>query len=84
MPAVTVATTKYNVSGSMRDQYYTVSGISNDFLVVGLTTVREVNVTPGSTITGVATVPGPLPGTTQINFTSSAAITNARIQVLGN
>ncbi len=86
MAAVVVAanSTKYNVNGSLRDQYYTISGASGDTLTVGLFTVRKVNVMAGTLITAVASAAGTNPGTSTITFTSSAPMTAESIEVLGN
>lgn len=83
MPAVTVSSTKYNVNGSMRDNYYVISGSSGDTLVVGLNNINQFDVQVGSPITNVAFAPGPFPGSTQITFTASGAFTNSRIELLG-
>jgi hypothetical protein len=83
MPAVTVTSTKYNVNGSMRDQYYTITGNSGDFLVVGLNNINLADVQVGSPITGVAMAAGPFPGSTQITFTSSGAFTASKLELLG-
>ncbi len=81
MPEVTVNTRKYNVSGSLRDQYYNVTGNTGDTLTVGLTTVKKVN-TDGTAVTAYSVAAGTLAGTSVITLTGTLAATN--IQVLGN
>jgi hypothetical protein len=83
MPAVTVLSTKYNVAGNMRDQFYSISGNSGDFLVVGLNNINLTDIQIGSPITAVALVAGPFPGSTQITFTSSGAFTASKLELLG-
>ena len=83
MPAVTVNSAKYNVSGSMRDQYYSITGASGDTLVVGLNVINIVDVQNGNPITSIAIAAGPFPGSTQLTFTSSGAFGPAKIAVRG-
>ena len=83
MAAVTVNSVKYNVNGSLRDQYYSISGATGDTLLVGLTGVKKINLSPGSLIT--AAVPTPTTnGMTSIAFTSSAPMVAEMVQVIGN
>lgn len=86
MAAVTINNSKYNVSGSMRDNYYNITGNSGDTLDVGLTTVRIVNLEPtASGITAYTVTPNtPITGQSRITFTSGGAYANVDIQVLGN
>lgn len=86
MAALTVNSVKYNVNGSLRDQYYNITGASGDTLTVGLFTVREVNHQAGSAMSSITTAAGTNPGTTTITFntTGSVAITAANVQVVGN
>lgn len=83
MPAVTVNSVKYNVAGSMRDQFYSITGSSGDTLVIGLNTVNMVEVQNGNPITSIAVAPGPFPGSSQLTFTSSGAFGPAKIEVKG-
>ena len=84
MPAVTQPTKPvYNVNGSLRDQYYTVSGASGDTLTVGLGLVRKVTTSPGTLITAVALAPAGN-GRTTITLTSSAPMVAEKIEVIGN
>ena len=83
MPAVTVNSVKYNVAGSLRDQFYNISGASADTLTVGLNTVRMVGFEPG-TVTTYAVAPGSIPGTSIITFTASGPFNNLDIEVIGN
>ena len=84
MAAVTVNSVKYNVAGSMRDQYYNITGASGDTLTVGLTTIREINHQSGSAMNSITTAAGSN-GLTTITFntTGSVAITAANVQVIG-
>lgn len=85
MAAVTInGPIKYNVNGSLRDQYYNITGATGDTLTVGMTTVRQVNVEP-ATITGYSVAAGPNPGQSVITFTTGGgAFTATDVQVLGN
>ncbi len=82
MPAVTVNSVKYNVSGSMRDQYYNITGNTGDTLTVGLFKVNMVN-SEGGVVTAYTTAAGTIPGTTVITLTGTLG-TNTDLQVLGN
>jgi hypothetical protein len=84
MAAVTINKVKYNVNGSLRDQIYNISGNTGDFLQLGLFNVMKIDTNPGSLITAVASAPGTIPGTSVITFTSSAAMVNEIVEVLGN
>ena len=84
MAAVTINSVKYNVSGSLRDQIYNISGNSGDTLTIGLFNVRKVDTNPGSLITGFATAPGPVAGTTTITLTSSGAMAGEVLEVVGS
>ena len=81
MAAVTVNSVKYNVNGSMRDQYYNITGSSADTLTVGLFKVWMVN-SEGGAVTAYTTAAGSIPGTTVITLTGT--FSNTDIQVLGN
>lgn len=83
MAAVTILSTKYNVNGNMRDQYYSISGNTGDTLVVGLNNINQADVQLGSTITAMAFATGPFPGSTQITFTASGAFTASKLQLMG-
>lgn len=83
MAAVTVNSVKYNVNGSLRDQYYNITGASGDTLTVGYFGVKIVNSEAGA-ITGYTVAAGTNPGTSIITFTSSSPYTAADIQVVGN
>jgi hypothetical protein len=85
MAAVTVNSVKYNVNGSLRDQYYNITGNSGDTLTVGLSTIREVNHQSGSSMSSITTAAGSNSQTT-ITFTTTGAvaITAANVQVIGN
>lgn len=86
MAAVTVNTVKYNVNGSLRDQYYNITGNSGDTLTVGYFGVKEVNHQSGSAMSSITTAAGTIPGTTVVTFntTGSVAFTAANVQVVGN
>ena len=87
MAAVTQPTPpRYNVAGSFRQNFYTVSGNTGDTLTVALNEVVQVNVQPGSTITAVADAVNPAgPGTgSVITFTASGAFTGASVEVIGH
>ncbi len=86
MAAVTVNSVKYNVNGSLRDQYYNITGASGDTLTVGLNSIREVNHQSGSAMSSITSAAGTLPGTSIITFTTTGAvaITAANVQVVGN
>lgn len=74
---------RYNVSGSFREQFYSVSGGNNDTLRVGLNTVNQVIIEP-STITGyTVTSNGPGSGST-IQFAASGAFTAVQVTVIGH
>jgi hypothetical protein len=84
MAAVTQTNQKYNVSGSMRDQYYVIAGATGDTLDVGLTNVRQVNIEL-STITAYTVTPNtPSTGQSRITFTAGGPFTGVQVQVLGN
>jgi hypothetical protein len=82
MPAVTITRRKFNVAGSMRDNFYSVTGASGDTLVVGMNTVRRVDL--NAPLTGYTLAAGPIPASTLITFTASGAFTAADIEVIGN
>lgn len=83
MAEVTRNSQKYNVNGSLRDQYYNISGSSGDTLTVGMNGVRQVNFEV-STITGYSAAPGSNPGQTIITITASAPFAAVDTQVVGN
>lgn len=85
MPAVTVNTRKYNVSGSVREQLLDITGSSGDTLDVGLMNVHSVVFEPGTnTPTDVTLTPAtPAVGQTRITFTSGGTFTNQRCIVKG-
>lgn len=86
MAAVTVNSVKYNVNGSLRDQYYNISGNSGDTLTVGYFSVKEVNHQSGSLINSITSAAGTIPGTSILTIatTGAVAFTAANIQVVGN
>lgn len=85
MAAVTINSNKYNVNGSLRDQYYNLTGNNGDTLTIGLFTVRKVNTQVGTAITAITTAAGTNPGTTTITFaTGGGAFTAEQVQVVGN
>lgn len=87
MAAVTQPTPpRYNVAGSFRQNFYTVSGATGDTLTVPMNEVVQINVQPGSTITGVSDTVNPAgPGTgTVITFTASGAFTAASVEIIGH
>ncbi len=86
MAAVTVNSVKYNVNGSLRDQYYNITGNSGDTLTVGYFSVKEVNHQAGSAMNGITVAAGTIPGTSVITFNTTAAVafTAANVQVVGN
>lgn len=86
MAAVTVNSVKYNVNGSLRDQYYNITGNSGDTLTVGYYSVKEINHQSGSAMSSITTAAGTVPGTTVITFTTTGAVafTAANVQVVGN
>jgi hypothetical protein len=78
---------KYNVDGSLREQFYTISGASGDTLTVGLNAVRSVSPDLPSTITAYAVTPklaGTLVIGSIITFTASGAFSNLNVTVKGN
>lgn len=85
MAAVTINNTPYfNVSGSVRDQFYNISGNPNDTLQVGLNLVRQVVIEP-SAITGYTVAPAsPAGAGSVITFAAGSAFTGVDVQVLGN
>lgn len=84
MAAVTVNRVKYNVSGSLRDQIYSISGATGDFLQIGYYNVMKIDTNPGSAINAAVASPGTIPGTSIITFASSGAMVNEIVEVLGN
>lgn len=86
MAAVTVNSVKYNVNGSLRDQYYNITGNSGDTLTVGYFGVKEVNHQSGSLINSITSAAGTIPGTTVITFATTGAVSfaAANVQVIGN
>lgn len=81
MAAVTVNTVKYNVNGSLRDQYYNITGNSADTLTVGMFNVKMVN-SEGGAVTAYTVAAGAIPGTSIITLTGT--FSNTDIQVVGN
>ncbi len=81
MAAVTVNSVKYNVNGSLRDQYYNITGNSGDTLTVGMFSVKIVN-SEGGAVTAYTTAAGTNPGTTVITLTGT--FSNTDLQVVGN
>jgi hypothetical protein len=80
MAAVTVNTKKFNVSGSLRDQHYNVTGNTGDTLTVSLKSVLKVTADPAITSTSVAA--GTVLGTSIITLNGTIAAAN--VQVIGN
>jgi hypothetical protein len=81
MADVTINSVKYNVNGSLRDQYYNVTGATGSTLTVGMFNVRQIN-SEGGAITAYTTAAGTVPGTTTITLTGTMSATD--IQVIGN
>jgi hypothetical protein len=79
----------YNVSGSVRDNYYTGCAFnSGDTLVVGMNAILKVNIdAPGTTgdVTYTSANSTPAPGQCTITLTTPGAspVTGLNIQVLG-
>lgn len=82
MAAVTINNQKFNVNGSLRDNFYNVTGNSGDTQVVGLFTVRQVSADPLVTAYSVASAT-PAVGFCTITYTLSAPGT-FNVQVEGN
>ena len=71
-----------HVLGDLIVRTYAVSGNSGDTLVISQKGVQFVAVQPGSTITGVAFAPGPIPASqSTITITATGAYTNAILMV---
>jgi hypothetical protein len=91
MAVLTPLSVQYNVNGKFRHQIYQLAGspgIGNtDTIVVGINSVREVDVIPGGSITAIAiATQTPFPGQSTITFTGSAsnASGNVVLDVQGN
>ena len=84
MAAVTVNSKKFNVAGSMRENFYNITGVTGDTLDVGLYNVRAVIMEPGALTSYTLTADTPAKGQTRITFTSSGAYTAADLVVKGN
>lgn len=84
MAAVTqTISPRYNVSGSFREQFYSLSGADTNTLKVGLNTINQVVIEP-STITGYSVASnGPGSGST-ITFSASGAFTAVQVTVIGH
>lgn len=80
MAAVTVNSKKFNVNGSLRDQYYNVTGNTGDTLTVGLNAVKKINADPE--ITSYTVAAGVNPG--QQVITLNGVLVAVDVQVLGN
>lgn len=80
MAAVTVNSKKFNVNGSLRDQYYNVTGNTGDTLTVGLNAVKKINADPA--ITSYTVAAGVNPG--QQVITLNGVLVAVDVQVLGN
>ena len=86
MAAVTTTATRYNVNGSMREQYYTIntSGSAGDTLVVGINEVVMVVFTLDSTVTSYSVASnGPGAGST-ITLQTNGAQTGLLVAVTGH
>ena len=81
MAAVTVNSLKRNVSGSLREFFYNLTGTTGDTLTVGLNTVNMVN-SEGGAITAYSVAAGTIPGTSIITLTGT--ISAMDLQVIGN
>lgn len=90
MAAVTVNSKKYNVDGSLRQNFYNISGGNNDTLIVGMFNVLNVNVAEVDVSVSanpplyVVATQTPSVGFCTITFKSGGAFTNIPIEVLGN
>jgi len=82
MAAVTVNKFDRNVAGSKEQLFYDIDGSSGDTLSVPITNVQKINCTP-STVTAAVAAAGSVIGFSTITFTSSGAMTNVQVEVLG-
>ena len=83
MAAVTVNSKKFNVAGSMRENFYNITGVTGDTLDVGMYTVKAVLMEPNVLTSYTLTADTPAKGQTRITFTSSGAFTSADVVVKG-
>lgn len=85
MAAVTQNDTPtYNVAGSLREQFYNITGDNGYTLDVGLVSVQKVT-TDGVVVTGYTVTAGtPTVGKSRITFAATGAFTGINCVVSGN
>ena len=82
MAAVTVNSKKFNVSGSLLDRFYNITGNSGDTLDVGMYNVQQVVIDPNVITSYAVAGATPQAGMSRITFTGGP-FTAANVQVLG-
>lgn len=81
MAEVTVNSRKFNVDGSMRENFYNITGNTGDTLTVGMFSVKMVTA-KGNLLTSFSVAPGANGGQSVITLTGTLG-TNVELAVTG-